>query len=79
MLVLDANILIRAVLGSKVLSLLRNYADRVEFLAPDTAFAEAREWLPKVLERRNTPVQPALAVLDLLSDLVQVVDHEVYL
>lgn len=79
MLVLDANILIRAVLGSKVLSLLRNYADRVEFLAPDTAFAESREWLPKVLERRNTPVQPALAVLDLLSDLVQVVDHEVYL
>jgi hypothetical protein len=37
-LVLDANILIRAVLGSKVLSLLRQYAGRIEFLAPDVAF-----------------------------------------
>jgi hypothetical protein len=34
MLVLDANILIRAVLGSRVLSLLRNYAGQVEFRAP---------------------------------------------
>ena len=37
-LVLDANILIRAVLGSRVLSLLRKYARPIEFLAPDTAF-----------------------------------------
>ncbi len=78
MLVLDANILIRAVLGSRVLALLHNYAGRVEFLAPDTAFAEAREWLPEILVRRNAPVQPALAGLDLLSDLVQVVELEVY-
>ena len=40
MLVLDANILIRAVLGSRVLSLLLKYGGRAEFLAPDTAFQE---------------------------------------
>jgi hypothetical protein len=40
MLVLDANILIRAVLGLRVLFLLRKYAEQVEFLAPDTAFQE---------------------------------------
>lgn len=56
MLVLDANILIRAVLGSRVLSLLRKYAENVEFLAPGTAFAEAREELPAILERRKVPV-----------------------
>jgi hypothetical protein len=39
MLVLDANILMRAVLGSRVLSLLPRYADQVEFLAPDTALS----------------------------------------
>ncbi len=39
MLVLDANILIRAVLGSRVLSLLREYSPYIEFLAPDTAFS----------------------------------------
>ena len=58
MLVLDANILIRAVLGSRVLSLVRKYADQVDFLAPDTAYAEAREWLPNILERRHVAVAP---------------------
>ena len=52
-LVLDANILIRAVLGSRVLLLFRKYAGHVEFLAPDTAFQEAREHLPVILERRR--------------------------
>ena len=50
MLVLDANILIHAVPGSRVLFLLREEADHVEFLAPDTAFAEAREHLPEILK-----------------------------
>jgi hypothetical protein len=67
MLVLDANILIRAVLGSRVLSLLRKYADRMEFLAPDTAFQEAREHLPRILERRNVPLAPAFAILELVA------------
>lgn len=78
MLVLDANILIRAVLGAHVLSLLRKYAERVEFLAPDTAFEEAREKLPGILERRKVPVAPAMAMLDLVAGLVQTVDAETY-
>lgn len=47
MLVLDANILIRAVLGARVLDLLRKYAGQVEFMAPDVAFQEARERIDK--------------------------------
>lgn len=78
MLVLDANILIRAVLGSRVLSLLRRYAGRVEFRAPDTAFEEARESLPAILKRRNVPVAPATATLDQLIGLVQTVETETY-
>jgi hypothetical protein len=58
MLVLDANILIRAVLGSRAPGLLRKYSGQVKFLAPDTAFQEAREWLPKILERRKVAVAP---------------------
>ncbi len=46
MLVLDANILIRAVLGSRVLALLLKYVEHVDLLAPGTAFQEAREKLP---------------------------------
>ena len=43
MLVLDANILIRAVLGSRVPIVLRKYSTHGQFLAPDSAFREARE------------------------------------
>lgn len=78
MLVLDANILIRAVLGSRVLSLLHKYAERVEFLAPDSAFEEAREKLPGILEQRRVPVAPAIAALDLVAGLVRTVEVETY-
>jgi predicted nucleic acid-binding protein len=77
-LVLDANILIRAVLGSRVLFLLGKYGEEVQFLAPDTAFEEARERLPGILERRQVPVAPAMLALDLLAGLVQAVEVETY-
>jgi predicted nucleic acid-binding protein len=77
-LVLDANILIRAVLGSRVLSLLVKYAERVDLLAPVTAFQEAREKLPGILERRKLPVSPAITALDLVAALVQTVESETY-
>ena len=44
-LVMDANILIRAVLGSRVRDLLSKYAGHVELIAPDVAFFDAREHL----------------------------------
>lgn len=78
MLVLDANILVRAVLGSKVLLLLRKYTEQVEFLAPDVAFEEAREHLPEILAGRQIPVAPAIAMLDLVAHLVQPVEVETY-
>ena len=79
MLVLDANILIRAMLGSRVLSLLRQYARHVEFLAPDTAFQEAREHLPDILKAREVPVVPAMATLDLVAGIVNAVESDAYL
>lgn len=78
MIVLDANILIRAVLGSKVLNLLLKYAGHVEFMVPDTAFAEAREHLPLILQARQIPPDPAMVTLDALTRIVQVVDSETY-
>lgn len=78
MLVLDANILIRAVLGSQVLAYLRKYSERVEFRAPDTAFEEARTRLPRILERRKMPLPTAMTLLDQLAGLVQVVEPDRY-
>ncbi|MCC6366902.1 MAG: nucleotide-binding protein, partial [Bryobacterales bacterium] len=78
MLVLDANILIRAVLGSRVLGLLRKYAGQVELMAPDVAFEEAREHLPDILAARKIPAAPAMAALELVAGLVQAVERETY-
>jgi hypothetical protein len=44
--VLDANILLRFVLGERVPALLAAHAASVHFLAPDFAFEEARSHLP---------------------------------
>ena len=78
MLVLDANILIRAVLGTRVPWLLRKYAERGEFVAPDSAFREAAEELPIILERRAMPVAPGLTTLGAIGELVRTVEFETY-
>jgi len=78
MLVLDANILIRAVLGRRARSLLASYGTALEFFTPDVAFAEAREHLPQILSKRGIPVPAGLEVLAAVSDVVQVVDVETY-
>ncbi|MBY0506458.1 MAG: hypothetical protein K2X03_21245 [Bryobacteraceae bacterium] len=78
MLMLDANILIRAVLGSRVPGLLRKYAGQVEFMAPDVAFEEAREHLPGILAARKIPAVPGMETLDLVARLVQTVEAETY-
>lgn len=50
-LVLDANILVRAVLGTKVRRVIEANAETTSFLVPVDAFNEAAEHL-EVLERR---------------------------
>lgn len=75
---LDANILIRAVLGVRVHFLLLKYAEHAEFAVPDTAFQEARDEILTILEKRKMPVAPALAVLDSLANLVLTVEFDRY-
>jgi predicted nucleic acid-binding protein len=78
MLVLDANILIRAVPGSRVLGLLYKYAGQVEFMVPEVAFEEAREHLPGILAARKIPAASAMDTRDLLIRFVQMVGAETY-
>ena len=78
MLVLDANILVRAVLGRRVRTLISKYSNQVSLLAPDIAFEEARRHLPAVLERRNVPFLPAMELLESLGTIVDPVDQDVY-
>lgn len=78
MLVVDANILIRAVLGVRVRTLVARYGAVVDLLAPDTAWAEAREHLPATLTKRGVPVEAALSLLNSLEAIIQPVEFETY-
>lgn len=77
MIVLDANFLIRAVLGQRVRRLLEVYsAGGIQFYAPQSCFAEAAEYLPSLLERNGrTDISPDSS-LEFLSRLVNPVELE---
>jgi hypothetical protein len=52
-LVLDANILIRAVFGQRVRQILEAYEDVAGFFSPDVCFQDARKYIPDLSERRG--------------------------
>ena len=76
--VLDANILVRAVLGRKVRELIFENAATVKFFAPDVAYADARKYLPALLTKRGIEANTAVLVLDRLMGIVQPIDAELY-
>lgn len=79
--VLDANILIRFAIGRQVPRLLATYAATVDFLAPDTAFVEAKRNLPTILRARGLPgvgEAATLAALDAAADIITAVPASSY-
>ncbi|MGA2902363.1 MAG: PIN domain-containing protein [Candidatus Korobacteraceae bacterium] len=79
MIVLDANILIRAILGRRVRHLLDTYAaQQVRFFAPDLAFDDAQKYLPALLEQRRKPSADTSAALEYLRRVIEPLDRELY-
>jgi predicted nucleic acid-binding protein len=79
MLVLDANILIRAVLGRRVRQLLETYANHgIRFYAPDVAYADAEKYLPPLLEKRGKSCADLSAALQFLQSLVEQLSQDSY-
>lgn len=76
--VLDANILVRAVLGKRVRELIIEHTASVKFFAPDVAYADARKYLPALLEKRGVDATAAERVLSEIEHIVQPVDAELY-
>ena len=68
-LVLDANILIRAVLGQRVFKLLNQYHDTITFFAPDEAFADVEKYLPPIFEARGLDWNAGAKVLSQIPAL----------
>jgi predicted nucleic acid-binding protein len=77
-LVLDANILIRAVYGRRVRSLLETYEDRTAFYSPDICFDEAKRYIPELSKRKGFDPSASFAVLAGVARIVQSVDAVLY-
>ena len=80
-LVLDANILIRAVLGTRAAQHISGYALAVIFLTTEEAFEDAATYLPEVLSRRGLDemaTRAALQKLDALRRVLHVIPIEMF-
>jgi predicted nucleic acid-binding protein len=77
-LVLDANILVRAVLGQQVFKLLNQYHSTTAFFAPDEAFTDARKYLPSIFKKHCLDWDVGVDVLNRLPALVQRIEFDVY-
>ena len=79
MIVLDANILIRAVLGRRVRHIIDTYSGRdVRFFAPDIAFDDAQKYLPQLLKKRGIPHSDLPSVFEYLRNVIEPVNRELY-
>ena len=79
MIVLDANILIRAILGRRARHLIEVYQGQgARFFAPDVAFHDAKKYLPIIFKRRGKPYADLSQSLDDLRNIIETVTPELY-
>jgi len=79
MIVLDANILIRAILGRRARQLIESYHDQsARFFAPDVAFHDAKKYLPIIFKRRGKPYTDLSPSLADLRNIIETVTPELY-
>ena len=78
LIILDANILIRAILGNKVRTLITDNIERIDFFTPEVCIADVQKYLPILFEKRSIPIEPALILLQDLRSLLHVVDETIY-
>ena len=77
-LVLDANILLRAVLGRRVREILETYEDQARFYTPDVCFQDAQRYIPVISNERGLDVDLGLSVLNQIGRVVEQVDRSLY-
>ncbi len=77
-LVLDANILIRAVFGERVQAILEQFEDAADFYSPDVCFDDARRYVSDLCNDRRLDEGLSLSVLNQVGKLVSLVDRSLY-
>lgn len=76
--VLDANILIRAVLGQRVRRILEVHVDNISFFLPETAYAEAEDHLAALVVKHGGDPSKALIALKAMAALMTIVGVDLY-
>ncbi len=77
-LVLDANIIIRAVLGKKVRFFIEKYLEDVSFYTPNVCYEDALKYIPPLMKKKNLSAEKALKTLNRLIDFITIVDKSLY-
>jgi hypothetical protein len=77
-LVVDANILLRAVLGVRVRRLIVRYSEQVALFTPALCLRDAQVYLPRIAKQRGWDPKPPLELLEALSARIQIVDPSLY-
>ncbi len=75
---LDANILIRAVLGSRVRRIIEKFAESVSFFVPESAFLEAESHVAALVTERGGDPAKALVLLRTIAGVVDLIDKDIY-
>ena len=77
-LVLDANILIRAVLGTKTRALLLTHTHSTRFYTPDACYADAEKYLPLLAKKRGVKSETFMDVWEAVQSLIEPIDVSLY-
>jgi predicted nucleic acid-binding protein len=77
-LVVDANILVRAVLGRRVREVIETHAEDVLLFVPESAYVEAEEHLAALVVKHGGDPEKALVLLRSLAHLMELIGSEVY-
>ena len=77
-LVLDANILLRAVFGQQVRKILERYEDDARFYTPDVCFQDAQKYIPVISKNRHFDAELGAAVLAQIGRIVERVERSLY-
>jgi predicted nucleic acid-binding protein len=79
MIVLDANILIRAILGRRVRGLIEQYSEQgIRFFAPQEAFRDVRRYLPALLKKFHKNDTDLRASIEYLQQIVETIEYDLY-
>ena len=77
-LVIDANILIRAVLGKRVREVIEAHCEVITFFVPEAAYCEAEEHLSELAIKRGGDPVEALRSMRGLNQLVEPIGSDMY-